>query len=163
MEPAGQCSLMPARRALSGGLVLAGAVVALLTLLPTGSGWTWGAPSSELHWYATGWGSPTAMLQLFGNLALLAPLATLAVLRWPRLATPGRLAAVALPVAASIELLQWALPLGRVVSPLDALLNAAGAVLTGLLVRAARSGRRPVPRRRSPAPAPPPPRPHPAR
>jgi hypothetical protein len=30
--------------------------------------------------------------------------------------------------------MQWVLPLGRVVSPLDALLNAAGAVVGGLLV-----------------------------
>lgn len=131
---------MPARRTLDAALVLAAVVVALHTLLPTGSGWAWGAPASELRWYATGWGSPTAMLQLFGNLALLAPLAVLAVLRWPLLATPGRLVAAALPVAASIELLQWALPLGRVVSPLDALLNATGAVFTGLLVAALRPG-----------------------
>ncbi|MGY1802542.1 VanZ family protein [Blastococcus sp. SYSU D00922] len=140
MDRAGPGHLMPARRALDGALLLAVAVVALLTLLPTGSGWAWGAPSSELHWYASGWGSPTAMLQLFGNLALLGPLAALAVLRWPRLATPVRLAATALPVAVSIELLQWALPLGRVVSPLDALLNATGAVLGGLLVAALRPG-----------------------
>jgi hypothetical protein len=37
-------------------------------------------------------------------------------------------------VGAGIELLQWALPLGRVVSPLDAVLNATGAIATGLLV-----------------------------
>jgi hypothetical protein len=36
---------------------------------------------------------------------------------------------------AVIELLQWAVPLGRVVSPLDAVLNAAGALAAGLLVR----------------------------
>ncbi|MBW0117977.1 VanZ family protein [Pseudonocardia abyssalis] len=42
---------------------------------------------------------------------------------------------------AAIELLQWLLPLGRVVSPVDALLNAAGAVLAGLLVVAARRSR----------------------
>jgi hypothetical protein len=66
----------------------------------------------------------------------------LAVLRWPRLARPGPLVAAALAAAGAIELLQWALPLGRVVSPLDALLNAAGAVLAGLLVARVR---RPVP------------------
>jgi hypothetical protein len=40
------------------------------------------------------------------------------------------------PTAAGrgIELLQWALPLGRVVSPVDAALNATGAVVAGLLV-----------------------------
>jgi glycopeptide antibiotics resistance protein len=132
---------MPTRRALDAGLAGAAAVVAALTLLPDGRGWSWGAPLSELQWYATGWDSPTAMLQLFGNLALLAPLAALAVFRWPELATPRRLVAAAVPVGAGIELLQWALPLGRVVSPLDALLNATGAVLTGLVVAGLRVGR----------------------
>ena len=57
------------------------------------------------------------------------------------------LVTAALAAGASIELLQWALPLGRVVSPVDALLNAAGAVVTGLLavvvlsIRRAGSGR----------------------
>jgi glycopeptide antibiotics resistance protein len=71
------------------------------------------------------------MLQLTGNLVLLAPLAVLAVLRWPSLASPLRLAGAALTVAVGIELLQWALPLGRVVSPVDAALNTVGALLAG--------------------------------
>jgi glycopeptide antibiotics resistance protein len=79
------------------------------------------------------------MLQLVGNLALLAPLAALAVVRWPVLAAPHRLVGAAVLVGAGIELLQWALPLGRVVSPLDALLNATGAVLTGLAVAVLRA------------------------
>jgi hypothetical protein len=37
-----------------------------------------------------------------------------------------------LATGTGIELLQWLLPLGRVVSPLDAVLNATGAVLAGL-------------------------------
>ena len=65
-----------------------------------GPGWAWGAPLTELRWYATGLDSEATVLQLVGNL------------------------------------LQWALPLGRVVSPLDAALNALGAVLAGLLVLA---------------------------
>jgi VanZ family protein len=56
------------------------------------------------------------------------------VLRWPALASPHRLAAAALAAGVGIELLQWLLPLGRVVSPLDALLNATGALVTGLVV-----------------------------
>jgi VanZ like family len=123
------------RRSLDVALAAAAAVVALLTLLPTGRGWAWGAPLVEARWYAAGWDSPTAMLQLTGNLALLGPLAAVAVLRWPALASPRRLAAAALAAGIGIELLQWLLPLGRVVSPLDALLNATGAVLTGLVVR----------------------------
>ena len=122
------------RRSLDAALAATAAVVALLTLLPTGRGWAWGAPLTEARWYLAGWDSPTAMLQLTGNLALLAPLAGVAVLRWPALASPRRLAAAALAAGIGIELLQWLLPLGRVVSPLDALLNATGALLTGLVV-----------------------------
>jgi hypothetical protein len=87
-----------------------------------------------VRWYLTGWDSPIAMLQLTGSLVLLTPLAALAVLRWPALASPGRLAITAVAAAAGIELLEWLLPLGRVVSPLDALLNATGALVTGLIV-----------------------------
>jgi hypothetical protein len=134
----------PARRVLDAGLAAALAAVALLTLLPTGRGWAWGAPATELQWYATGLGSETAMLQLFGNLALLAPLAALAVLRWPALAAPHRLAAASVVAGAAVELLQWTLPLGRVVSPADALLNATGAVITGLVVARLAAGSRPL-------------------
>jgi hypothetical protein len=139
-------AVTPTRRVLDAGLAAALVCVALLTLLPTGRGWAWGAPVSELRWYVTGWESGTAMLQLFGNLALLVPLAALAalaVLRWPALSQPRRLAAAAVAAGATVELLQWALPLGRVVSPLDALLNATGALVAGLAV-AWRPGTRPA-------------------
>src|SRR4051812_36825779 len=109
-------------------------VVAALTLAPAGSGWRWGAPLAELRWYATGLGSEETVLQLVGNLGLLTAPAALAVLLWPGLARPTRLAVAALAAGASIEVAQWLLPLGRVVSPLDAVLNATGAVLAGLLV-----------------------------
>ena len=126
------------RRALDAGLTLAAAVVVLLTLLPDGGGWTWGAPLTELRWYATGLDSTATMLQLVGNLLLLAPLAVLAVLRWPALHTPGRLVLASGATAGAIEVLQWLLPLGRVVSPVDALLNATGAVVAGGIVLALR-------------------------
>jgi hypothetical protein len=48
-----------------------------------------------------------------------------------------------LAVAVGIELLQWALPLGRVVSPLDAVLNTVGALAAGGIVAALRQGARP--------------------
>ncbi|MGY1824546.1 VanZ family protein [Geodermatophilus sp. SYSU D00079] len=121
------------RAALDVALLAAALAVALLTLTPAGgSGWAWGAPLTELRWYATGLASEATRLQLLGNLLLLVPLAVLAVLRRPGLGTPGRLTAAAVAVAGGIELLQWALPLGRVVSPVDAALNATGAVLAGL-------------------------------
>jgi glycopeptide antibiotics resistance protein len=128
-----------ARRTLDGGLAAALALVALLTLVPTGTGWRWGPPLPELEWYATGWHSGSTMLQLIGNLVLLAPVAALAVLRWPALTAPYRLAAAALATGVGIELLQWLLPLGRVVSPLDAVLNTCGAVAAGWCVAAVRA------------------------
>ena len=109
----------------------AAVLVAFLTLAPQGGGTAWGAPLEELRWYATGLSSEATLLQLTGNLALLGPLAVLAVLRWPALASPRRLAGAAVAVAVGIELLQWALPLGRVVSPVDVALNTAGALLAG--------------------------------
>ena len=125
------------RRRLGPAMVAAGLLVALLTLLPHGGGgWAWGEPLTELRWYATGLSSESTLLQLTGNLVLLAPLAALAVLRWPGLAAPLRLGIAALAVACGIELLQWALPLGRVVSPLDAALNTTGALLAGRLAAA---------------------------
>ena len=122
------------RLLLAGGLALSFAVVAALTLVPEGSGWAWGAPRTELHWYLSGLTSPATFLQLVGNLLLLGVPAALAVRLRPGLASPGRLAAVALTAGGTIEALQLLLPLGRVVSPVDALLYAIGAVLVGLLV-----------------------------
>jgi glycopeptide antibiotics resistance protein len=118
-----------ARVALVGSL----AVVAAATLIPTGWGWRWASPMSELRWYLAGLESEETVLQLGGNLALFAVPAALAVVLWPALARPARLMAAALAAGSSIEVLQWLLPLGRVVSPLDAVLNATGAVLAGLI------------------------------
>jgi hypothetical protein len=129
------------RRTLDLGILAALATLAVLTLSPDGTGWTWGAPLAELRWYVTGWTAGTTLLQLLGNLALLVPLFVLAVLRWPGPAVPRRLVPAALAVASGIEALQWALPLGRVVSPLDALLNATGGVLAGLAVALLRPAR----------------------
>jgi hypothetical protein len=116
------------------GLVASLAEVALLTLTPEGSGWAWGSPTTELRWYLTGLGSTTTLVQLTGNLGLLVVPAALTVLRWPSLGRPPLLATTALAAGTGIELLQWALSLGRVVSPLDAVLNATGAVAAGLAV-----------------------------
>ncbi len=136
-------------------------VVAALTLTPVGTGWAWGAPLAELRWYATGLDSSATVLQLVGNLCLLAVPAALVVHLWPAAGRFSRLLALATGTAAGIELLQWALSLGRVVSPLDAALNAVGAVVAGLLVRqvqlstaAAARAARPTGARASRAPRP---------
>lgn len=125
------------RRWLDAGVLVALLVVAGLTLTSAGpGGWSWADPLVELRWYAAGWDDPGTVVQLVGNLLLLAPLAVLGVLRWPGLRSPGVLVATALLVGTTIEVLQWVLPLDRVVSPLDAVLNAAGAVVAGVLVAA---------------------------
>lgn len=127
------------RASLSTALV---AVVAV-TLRPSGPGWEWGSPLAEARWYATGLDSGATLVQLVGNLGLLAVPAALGVLLWPPLGRPLRLAVAALAAGAGIELLQWVLPVGRVVSPLDAVLNAAGAVAVGLLVARVHRARTP--------------------
>lgn len=120
------------RRGLDLGLGVLAMLVALVTLTPAGSGgWAWGDPATELHWYLAGLGDPATTAQLVGNLALLAPAAVLAVVRWPALRSASRLVAASLAVGAGIETLQRLLPLGRVVSPVDAGLNALGAVVAG--------------------------------
>jgi hypothetical protein len=126
------------------GLLTSLVLVALATLTPEGTGWEWGAPIAELRWYATGLGSPSTLLQLVGNLALLAAPAAFAVRRWPVLGRSALLVLLSLAAGTSIEALQWALSLGRVVSPMDAVLNATGAVLAGYLV-AHLHRRRPAP------------------
>lgn len=125
---------MPNPTALRLALLGSLAAVAALTLLPAGTGWSWGSPATELRWYATGLGSGATVLQLLGNLALLVVPMALAVLLRPSLGRFPRLAGLALAGGTAIELLQWALPLGRVVSPVDAVLNAAGACAVGLVV-----------------------------
>jgi hypothetical protein len=122
------------------------ALVAVATLTPEGRGWAWGSPFVELSWYLTGLDSTATMLQLAGNLALLAVPSALAVLRWPTLGRPLRLTGVSLATGSGIELLQRVLPLGRVVSPLDAVLNATGAVAVGLVVTHLRQTRPAAPR-----------------
>jgi hypothetical protein len=123
-----------ARRMWTVALVASLAAVALLTLTPDGSGWSWGSPTVELRWYLTGLHSTATVVQLTGNLGLLTVPAALAVLRWPALGRLSALGFVALAAGSGIELLQWALPLGRVISPVDAVLNATGAVVAGLAV-----------------------------
>src|SRR4051812_32834754 len=129
----------PARRTAPGGrwsLGMATSLVAvvLITLTPRATGWAWGSPLAEARWYLTGLDSTATMLQLAGNLLLLVVPFGLAAARWPALGRVRLLAGLSLTAGSTIELLQWALPLGRVVSPLDAVLNATGALAAGLVV-----------------------------
>src|SRR3954454_10309972 len=136
----------PGRRTPPGGrwaLGMATSVMAvvLITLTPRGTGWAWGSPLDEARRYLTGLDSPATMAQLTGNLLLLVVPFGLAAARWPALSHLRVLASLSLAAGNTIELLQWALPLGRVVSPLDAVLNATGALAAGLLVAHGRAMR----------------------
>ena len=122
-------------------LVATSCAVVVATLTPEGTGWAWGSPLTELRWYLTGLDSSATVVQLVGNLVLLVvPAAVLITLR-PALGRSRWLFAAALGTGTAMELLQWALPLGRVVSPLDAVLNAAGATAAGLLTVRAQHAR----------------------
>lgn len=109
--------------------------VGLITLTPRGTGWAWGSPLVEARWYLTGLDSRSVMLQLVGNVLLLVVPFALAAARWPVLGRLRLLGVISLAAGCTIETLQWALPLGRVVSPLDAVLNATGAFAAALVVQ----------------------------
>lgn len=83
-----------------------------------------------------------AVVNIVGNLLVLAPLGLLAPMLWPRLGRPAALLAAAFAVSAGFELVQ--LFAGRSVDVDDVLLNTAGA---GLGLAALRLGRRVWPRR----------------
>ncbi|WP_242653848.1 VanZ family protein [Klenkia soli] len=121
--------------------------VALITLVPSGSGWTWADPATELGWYLAGLDDDTTRLQLVGNLLLLVPTAALAAARWPVLRRPAALLPACLVLASGIETLQFLLPLGRVVSVVDVGLNTLGAVPVLVAAALLRPPTRPSPGR----------------
>jgi glycopeptide antibiotics resistance protein len=99
-------------------------------------------PFQELSWYLRA--ETTDMLvQLVGNLAVFAAFGAGAPVRW-RLSLP-MVALLAALGAATVELLQFGLDMGRVASVDDVLLNTAGAVLAALATRPWWRTRRPAP------------------
>ena len=75
----------------------------------------------------------TAVAQIGGNLLVFAALGACAPIRWPALAGPVRLFALGVVASVTVEVAQYLLTIGRVSSVDDVLLNAAGAVLGGLI------------------------------
>jgi hypothetical protein len=73
--------------------------------------------------------------QVMGNVVLLAPLGLLLPVRFTRLASVPSVLMVAALCSASIETVQYVLPLDRVASIDDVLLNTAGAGLGALASR----------------------------
>jgi hypothetical protein len=78
-------------------------------------------------------------VQLVGNLVLLLPLGALAPMRISWLNNYPRVFLAGLAVAASIEIIQYLLITGRVMSTDDVVLNAVGAVLGSTLARPRRA------------------------
>src|ERR1700712_4010043 len=134
------------------GMATSLVAVILITMTPRGSGWAWGSPLDEARGSLTGLDSPATMAQLAGNLLLLVVPFGLAAARWPALGRLRLLAGLSLAAGSTIEFLQWALPLGRVVSPLDALLNATGALAAGLMVAHVRAVRSLLPQQYATSP-----------
>jgi glycopeptide antibiotics resistance protein len=80
-------------------------------------------------------GPVTATVQIVGNLLVFAALGFFAPLRFPALASAGRILALAAACSTLVETLQYVLHLDRVSSIDDVLLNAAGAGLAALASR----------------------------
>jgi hypothetical protein len=75
----------------------------------------------------------TAIVQVGGNLLVLAAFGAFLPVRFAALARPHRIAAASAGMSATIELLQYVLHLGRVSSVDDVLMNTAGATIGALL------------------------------
>ncbi|WP_433226394.1 VanZ family protein [Actinomadura formosensis] len=90
-------------------------------------------PGDSLRFYMD---RPTkeALLQIGGNLALLAPLGILLPLVWTTLRGPIRLALVTGVLSLAIETVQGTLVMGRAFDIDDVILNVAGVVLAYLLL-----------------------------
>ena len=126
------------RQAASVGLLLALGLIAVMTLLPTGSV-TASVNLDPGAGLAAPWRSPTSAVNIVGNLLLFVPLgvalpACLPVLRSPVLAVP-----VAAAVSVLVELTQYAYVAGRATDVNDVLLNTAGALAGLVAFRAVRA------------------------
>ncbi len=80
-------------------------------------------------------GLATVIEQLGGNLLVFAALGFCLPMRWTFFARISRIAAVAIAASSTVEVLQYALDIGRHSSGDDVLLNTAGAVLAALCSR----------------------------
>lgn len=83
-----------------------------------------------------------AFVQIAGNLLVFAALGAMLPIRSPRLASFAAVAAVAATASLTVEILQYALRIGRVSSVDDVIVNTAGAVLAALTTRRWWAGRR---------------------
>ncbi|WP_219501464.1 VanZ family protein [Nonomuraea ceibae] len=91
-------------------------------------------PFKDLAWIASApW--ETVFVQVGGNLLVFAALGALLPVRTARMASAARVAAVAAGASALVEVLQYALRLGRFSSVDDVLINTLGAAAAALVTR----------------------------
>ena len=133
------------RGALSAVLVAAAALIAVFTLLPTGSAYA--SVNLDPGAGLAPWRSPATAVNVLGNLLLFVPLGVLLPARFPTLRPVWALLPVAAAVSVAVEVTQYAYVPGRAADVDDVLLNTAGAVAGLLAYRLVRlvSGRRPSP------------------
>ncbi|MEU6711124.1 VanZ family protein [Nonomuraea sp. NPDC046802] len=77
----------------------------------------------------------TVLVQVGGNLLVFAALGALLPVRSERMSSTARVAAIAAAFSVTVEVLQYALRLGRFSSVDDVILNTAGAALASLVTR----------------------------
>ncbi|MFF5109726.1 VanZ family protein [Streptosporangium sp. NPDC000509] len=126
----------PARTALADVVAVAGTAPWIWMILTPGAGISGVSlvPFSDL-WATLHGPGQTAFVQVGGNLMVFAALGAMLPVRSARFASLTRIAAVAAGASLTVEVLQYALRLGRVSSVDDVILNAAGAVLAAAVTR----------------------------
>ncbi|MEU0564471.1 VanZ family protein [Nonomuraea sp. NPDC005983] len=126
----------PMRTALADVGIVVGTAPWIWMILTPGTGQSGVSivPFNDLTWLVRApW--ETAFVQVGGNLLVFAALGALLPVRTARMASPGRVAAVAAACSVTVETLQYVLRLGRASSIDDVIINTLGAVLAALITR----------------------------
>jgi len=126
----------PARTALADVVATAGTAPWIWMILTPGAGVSGVSlvPFADL-WATLHGPGQAAFVQVGGNLLVFAALGAALPVRSARFASLARIAAVAAGASLTVEVLQYALRLGRVSSVDDVIVNATGAVLAAIVTR----------------------------
>jgi VanZ like family len=127
---------LPARTALADVVAVAGTAPWIWMILTPGVGVSGVSlvPFADL-WATLHGPGQAAFVQVGGNLLVFAALGAMLPVRSARFASLARIATVAAGASLTVEVLQYALRLGRVSSVDDVIVNAVGAVLAALVTR----------------------------
>ncbi|WP_440103846.1 VanZ family protein [Streptosporangium sp. H16] len=126
----------PARTALADVVAVAGTAPWIWMILTPGVGVSGVSlvPFADL-WATLHGPGQAAFVQVGGNLLVFAALGSMLPVRSARFASLAAIAAVAAGASLTVEVLQYALRLGRVSSVDDVIVNATGAVLAAIVTR----------------------------